>query len=123
MHEAGSDLLVELGSVEAVRELTPDLRALAELPHRGIVVTAAGGTDGVDCTSRFFGPAVGVDEDPVTGSAHCALAPFWAARTGRNQLRGHQASARGGIVEMRLAGGRVHLGGGAVTVWRGELLV
>ena len=123
VHEAGSDLLVELGSVEAVRKLTPDLRALAALPYRGVVVTAAGGTDGVDCTSRFFGPAVGVDEDPVTGSAHCALAPFWAARTGRNQLRGHQASARGGIVEMRLAGGRVHLGGGAVTVWRGELLV
>lgn len=123
VHEAGSDLLVELGSVEAVRGLTPDLRALAELPYRGIVVTAAGGADGVDCTSRFFGPAVGVDEDPVTGSAHCALAPFWAARTGGHQLRGHQASARGGIVEMRLEGGRVHLGGGAVTVWRGELLV
>jgi predicted PhzF superfamily epimerase YddE/YHI9 len=111
-----------------VRGLTPDLGALGRLPHRGIVVTAAGGADGVDCTSRWFGPAVGVDEDPVTGSAHCALAPFWAVRTGRATLRGHQASARGGVVDMRLEldgphGDRVHLGGGAVTVWRGELLV
>jgi PhzF family phenazine biosynthesis protein len=128
VHEGGADLLVELGSVEEVRGLTPDLGALGRLPHRGIVVTAAGGADGVDCTSRWFGPAVGVAEDPVTGSAHCALAPFWSVRTGRTTLRGHQASARGGVVDMRLEldgphGDRVHLGGGAVTVWRGELLV
>ena len=128
VHDGGFDLLVELGSPEVVRGLTPDLRALAALPHRGVVVTAAGGADGVDCTSRFFGPAVGVDEDPVTGSAHCALAPFWAARTGRSTLRGRQASARGGMIDMRLElagphGDRVHLGGSAITVWRGELLV
>ena len=128
VHDGGFVLLVEVGSVDTVCGLTPDLRALAALPHRGVVVTAAGGSDGVDCTSRWFGPAVGVDEDPVTGSAHCALAPFWAARTGRSTLRGHQASARGGIVDMRLEldgphGDRVHLGGSAVTVWRGELLV
>lgn len=123
VHDGGFDLVVELASAAVVRALTPDLRTLRGLPHRGMVVTAAGGEYGVDCTSRFFGPAVGVDEDPVTGSAHCALAPFWAARTGRRTLRGHQASARGGLVDMRLDGDRVHLGGGAVTVWRGELLV
>lgn len=128
VQHGGCDLVVELDSPDTVVGLVPDLGALRALPHRGVVVTAAGGADGVDCTSRFFGPAVGVDEDPVTGSAHCALAPFWAAHTGRTVLRGHQASARGGLVDMRLEldgphGDRVHLGGGAVAVWRGELLV
>ena len=71
--------------------------------------------------SRFFAPGAGIDEDPVTGSAHCVLAPFWAARTGRTTLVGHQASTRGGIVRMRLDGDRVILGGKAVTVWSGHL--
>ncbi|HVH12483.1 MAG TPA: PhzF family phenazine biosynthesis protein, partial [Longimicrobium sp.] len=75
-----------------------------------------------DFVSRFFAPGVGVPEDPVTGSAHCALAPFWAARLGRDALTGYQASRRGGIVKVRVAGDRVMLGGQAVTVMRGELV-
>ncbi len=116
------DLLVELGSAADVRSLQPDLRAIAALDARGMMVTAPGDRDGIDCVSRFFGPKVGVNEDPVTGSAHCVLAPFWAARLGRTELVGEQASARGGIVRMRLDGDRVVLGGQAVTVWEGQLL-
>ncbi len=115
------DLLVELGSAEAVRALQPDLGALRTLGARGVIVTAPGDRDGIDMVSRFFAPGAGIDEDPVTGSAHCVLAPFWAARTGRTTLVGHQASARGGIVRMRLDGDRVILGGKATTVWSGEL--
>ncbi len=115
------DLLCELTDADAVRDLRPDLAALARLPFRGVIVTARG-EDGFDCVSRFFAPGVGVPEDPVTGSAHCALAPYWAARSGRTELRGWQASRRGGEVRMNLAGDRVWLGGTAVTVWQGELL-
>ena len=116
------DLVVELGSAADVRELQPDLGAIAAMEARGVAVTAPGDRDGIDCVSRFFAPAVGVDEDPVTGSAHCALAPFWAERLGRTELVGEQASARGGIVRMRLDGDRVFLAGQAVTVWEGTLL-
>jgi predicted PhzF superfamily epimerase YddE/YHI9 len=115
------DVLVELGSAEAVRALQPDLGALRSLGARGVIVTAPGDQDGIDMVSRFFAPGAGIDEDPVTGSAHCVLAPFWAARTGRTTLVGHQASPRGGIVRMRLDGDRVILGGKATTVWTGEL--
>lgn len=115
------DLFCELAGADAVRELRPDLAALATLPFRGVIVTARG-EDGFDCVSRFFAPGVGVPEDPVTGSVHCALAPYWAARLGRTELRGWQASRRGGEVRMNLAGDRVWLGGTAVTVWQGELL-
>jgi predicted PhzF superfamily epimerase YddE/YHI9 len=87
-----------------------------------VIVTAASSSGDHDFVSRFFAPAVGVPEDPVTGSAHCALAPFWSARLGRTELRGYQASGRGGLVRVRLLGDRVHLGGAAVTVLRGELL-
>ena len=117
------DLVVELGTAAEVRSLQPDMRALAALDARGITVTAPGDREGIDCVSRFFAPAVGVDEDPVTGSAHCVLAPFWAERLGRPELVGEQASARGGIVRMRLDGDRVALGGQAVTVWQGNLLL
>ena len=117
------DLVVELGTAAAVRSLRPDIRALAAVDARGITVTAPGDREGIDCVSRFFAPAVGVDEDPVTGSAHCVLAPFWAERLGRAELVGEQASARGGIVRMRLDGDRVALGGQAVTVWEGNLLL
>jgi predicted PhzF superfamily epimerase YddE/YHI9 len=116
------DVLVELGSAAEVRRLRPDIAAIAALEARALIVTAAGDRDGVDCVSRVFGPRAGIDEDPVTGSAHCVLAPFWAERVGRKDLVGEQASARGGIVRMRLDGDRVALGGRAVTVWRGELL-
>jgi predicted PhzF superfamily epimerase YddE/YHI9 len=116
------DYLVVLESEAAVRGLGPDLGRLARLPVRGVIVTAPSATDEQDFVSRFFAPAVGVPEDPVTGSAHCALAPYWANRLGRRDLRGYQASARGGLVHVRVRGERVLLGGQAVTVARGELL-
>lgn len=122
-HTSRFDLLVELAHAHTVRSLRPDIAALGALPHRGIIVTAAGDEPGIDCVSRFFGPAVGVDEDPVTGSAHCVLAPFWARQLGRTELRGAQVSTRGGEVGMALHGDRVQLSGHAVTVWRGELAV
>ena len=117
------DLLVELTNAAAVRSLAPRIEALRDFGARGYIVTATGDRQGVDIVSRFFAPAVGVPEDPVTGSAHCALAPFWSARVGRINLVGEQASARGGIVRMRVAGDRVVLSGQAVTTWRGDLLV
>ena len=116
------DWLVELDSASVVRGLTPDLSRLARIQARGVIVTARAEDERHDFVSRFFAPAAGVPEDPVTGSAHCALAPFWAERLGRNELSGFQASARGGSVRMRLVGDRVLLGGSAVTVMRGELL-
>ncbi|HXQ76217.1 MAG TPA: PhzF family phenazine biosynthesis protein [Acidimicrobiales bacterium] len=118
-----SDLLVELGDAAAVRALEPDLAVIAELGVRCVVVTAGGDKPGIDCVSRVFAPAVGIPEDPVTGSAHCTLAPFWAERLGRDELVGEQASARGGIVRMRVAGDRVVLGGRAVTVSNVRMLV
>lgn len=116
------DYLVELESEAAVRALAPDLAALARLPVRGIVVTARSANGKYDFVSRFFAPGAGIPEDPVTGSAHCGLGPFWATRIGKKELIGYQASARGGTVRVRVDGDRVHLGGHAVTVLRGELL-
>jgi predicted PhzF superfamily epimerase YddE/YHI9 len=116
------DYLVELESESAVRSLRPDLAVLAGLGTRGVIVTAHSENPGYDFVSRFFAPGAGVPEDPVTGSAHCGLAPFWAARLGKDELVGYQASLRGGTVRVRLNGDRVHLGGQAVTVLRGELL-
>jgi PhzF family phenazine biosynthesis protein len=116
------DYLVELDSDAAVRSLVPNLARLAAIEARGIVVTARAADQDGDFVSRFFAPAIGIPEDPVTGSTHCALAPFWAARLHRNELVGYQASARGGTVRTRLQGDRVLLGGKAVTVVRGEIL-
>jgi predicted PhzF superfamily epimerase YddE/YHI9 len=116
------DYLLELDSEAAVRGLRPDLRALAAVPVRGIIVTARSAVPAFDFVSRFFAPASGVPEDPVTGSAHCCLGPFWAGRLGKDELRAYQASARGGVVGVRVAGQRVYLRGRAVTVLRGELL-
>ncbi len=116
------DVLLLLDGEEAVRGLRPDFGLLRTLPVRGVIVTAPSARPGFDFVSRFFAPAVGVDEDPVTGSAHCCLAPFWAERLGRNELVAYQASRRGGVVRVCVEGDRVHLGGQAVTVVRGELL-
>lgn len=116
------DYLVELESEAAVREVAPDLGALGRLPVRGVIVTARSESESYDFVSRFFAPGAGVPEDPVTGSAHCGLGPFWGERLGKKQLVGFQASSRGGIVSVRLEGDRVHLGGQAVTVLWGELL-
>lgn len=115
------DLLAVLPDAETVRRVCPDIRALAALDARGIIVTARGDVSGVDFVSRFFGPAVGIDEDPVTGSAHCLLAPYWAQKLGRYTLHGYQASARGGHVDVRWQGDRVHLTGQAITTVEGSL--
>ena len=119
------DLLVELASVADVRGLRPDFGRLREVDTRGVMVTAAGEEEGCDFVSRFFGPRVGIDEDPVTGSAHCVLTPWWAERLGRRRLRARQLSARGGLLDLRLDadGRRVGIGGRAVTTLRGRLLV
>ncbi|XVU24486.1 PhzF family phenazine biosynthesis protein [Actinoplanes sp. CA-054009] len=127
VHHTGpntDDLLIELLDEAAVRTLTPDLTALATVENRGVVVTArADDPDGgYDFVSRFFGAAAGVAEDPVTGSAHTALAPFWSARLGgRTDLTGYQASARGGSVRVSLRDDRTLLTGKAVTVIDGAL--
>jgi PhzF family phenazine biosynthesis protein len=117
------DYLVELVDEATVRELTPDLPGLAGFSHRGIAVTAAAdqADAGYDFVSRFFGVGVGVPEDPVTGSAHTALTPFWAERLGRTSLVGYQASRRGGFVRVELRGDRTLLTGHAVTVLDGDL--
>jgi PhzF family phenazine biosynthesis protein len=116
-------LLAELRSEHAVRGLAPDLAAVTGQHARGVVVTARAEdpADGHDFVSRYFAPAAGVPEDPVTGSAHTALAPFWAERLGRTGLTGYQASARGGLVRCELRGERVLLAGRAVTVLDGTL--
>jgi predicted PhzF superfamily epimerase YddE/YHI9 len=116
------DYLVEVDSEETVRRLTPNLGRLREIDARGVIVTAPAETDGFDFVSRFFGPRAGVDEDPVTGSAHCCLGPYWRHRLGRDTLTAWQASERGGLVRVAVRGERVLLSGQAVTVLRGELL-
>jgi PhzF family phenazine biosynthesis protein len=117
------DWLVEVEDEAAVRALDPDFAALARLGPRGVIVTSrASSPAAYDFVSRFFAPAVGIAEDPVTGSAHCALGPLWGARLGRQQLIGCQASSRGGMVRVTLQGERVLLSGQAVTTLRGELL-
>jgi len=124
VHGNGMDLLVEVEDETAVHDLDPDIAALGKVECRGVIVTAAGSAGGdCDFVSRFFAPRVGVDEDPVTGSAHCALAPFWSARFGRDSLTGRQLSPRGGRVRVRVAGERVELIGSAVVVLAGDLLV
>lgn len=116
------DLLVEVEAEEDVRSLKPDFAKIARLETRGLIVTSRAGGSGYDYVSRFFAPAAGIYEDPVTGSAHCALGPFWKERLGRDNLTGYQASARGGIVRTRCNEDRVILSGQAVTVMRGELV-
>ncbi len=116
------DYLVELEGEDAVRNLRPDFTRLAAVAARGIIVTSRSATPDRDFVSRFFAPASGVNEDPVTGSAHCALAPFWSQRLKKNKFVAHQISQRGGVLKVQLDGARVRLGGQAVTVLRGELL-
>lgn len=116
------DFFVEVATAEEVRRLTPDFAALAKLPVRGVIVTAAGeANSGFDFVSRFFAPGVGVAEDPVTGSAHCCLAPYWGEKLSKGELVGYQASPRGGTVRVRRQGERVILAGRAVTIVAGTL--
>ncbi|MDR3418225.1 MAG: PhzF family phenazine biosynthesis protein [Nevskia sp.] len=108
---------------ESVAKLAPDMAALGRLTGKGVVVTAPGGDYGVDFVSRYFTPACGIAEDPVTGSAHCLLVPYWAQRLGRNRLEALQISARRGRLHTELAGDRVRLGGKVVPYLRGEIVV
>lgn len=120
----GMDAFVVVANEAEVRRLQPDFRQLCNVGVRGVIVTAQAdaGTD-YDFVSRFFAPGSGIDEDPVTGSAHCCLAPYWGERLGKTEMMGYQASTRGGTIRVRLVGSRVKLGGTAITVTRGELLV
>ncbi len=115
------DFLLELASEDEVRSAKPDFTALRSAPARGVIITSRASQPGYDFVSRFFAPGAGIDEDPVTGSAHCCLAPFWSDRFGREELTGFQASARGGYVRTKCLGDRVLLCGQAVTVLRAQL--
>ena len=116
------DYLAELDSEQSVRNLRPDFGRLGSIPARGVIATSRSATPDFDFVSRFFAPASGINEDPVTGSAHCCLTPFWSGCLKKNKLLARQLSARGGILRVELAGDRVRLGGQAVTVLRCELL-
>lgn len=123
------DYLVEIDGEDTLHGLKPDIGKLGKIAARGIIITSradtasdnATGSRVFDFVSRFFAPSVGVDEDPVTGSAHCCLGPYWQQRLGKSEFTAYQASSRGGIVQVRMEGDRVKLGGQAVTVLRGEL--
>jgi PhzF family phenazine biosynthesis protein len=116
------DVMVEVEDEASVRALRPDITKIGHLDLRGLIVTSAACGSDYDYVSRFFAPGAGVDEDPVTGSAHCCLGPFWKQRLGRGNLTGYQASARGGYVGTRCEGDRVILSGHAITVLRGEMV-
>jgi PhzF family phenazine biosynthesis protein len=116
------DYLVEVDSEETVRNLKPDFALLKEFPVRGVIVTSIAASHGYDFVSRFFAPAIGINEDPVTGSAHCCLGPFWRGRLNKNEFVACQASLRGGVIRVRVGEKRVYIGGQAVTIVRGELI-
>ena len=120
--ESRLDHFVFVDEEQAVRSIQPNFAVLRTLPNRGLIVTSPSADARFDFISRYFAPAAGIDEDPVTGSAHCCLGPYWAERLGRNEMTGFQASARGGIVHVRVEDERVILGGEAVTVFRGTLV-
>lgn len=116
------DYLVEVESEEVLRSLQPNFTMLKPLGVRGVIVTSLSASPQYDFVSRYFAPGSGIDEDPVTGSTHCCLGPFWSARLKRNELTAYQASQRGGVIRVRTNGDRVLLSGQAVTVLRCELL-
>jgi PhzF family phenazine biosynthesis protein len=115
------DYLVEVPEAKTLRKLTPDFSALLRVDTRGTVVTARSDQPEYDFISRFFAPMVGVNEDPVTGSAHCALTPYWSAKLGKTELRAYQASERGGVLRLSAKGERVIIQGQAVTVFIAEM--
>ena len=117
------DLLAVVSEAEIVKSLRPDFNALQRIEKRGVMVTALSQTADTDFVSRFFAPRCSINEDPVTGSAHCCLAPYWAEQIGKTSLVGYQASARGGTVHCEVAGDRVRLTGNALTVLEGRLLI
>jgi PhzF family phenazine biosynthesis protein len=116
------DYLIEIESEEQLRALKPDHSKLREIPVRGVIVTSRSTAGEFDFLSRFFAPGSGIDEDPVTGSAHTALGPYWGSKLGKTEMRAYQASARGGVVRLRLNGDRIMLGGQAVTIMQATLL-
>ena len=116
------DYIIEVESEQMVRSIQPNLPLLAATTTRGVIVTSLSSSPDYDFVSRFFAPAVGIPEDPVTGSAHCCLGPYWKKRLKKNQFRAYQASARGGILKVRVEGDRVSLSGQAVTILEAELL-
>lgn len=117
------DLLIEVRSEEIVRQMKPDFAALSEIPARGVIVTSRADSREVDFVSRFFCPRLGIDEDPVTGSAHCCLGPYWAKKLHNNELIARQLSERGGTLRLSIKDERVYLSGQAVIVQEGRLLV
>lgn len=117
------DYLVDVESEEVVRNIRPDFNLLASVPARGVIVTSKSDTAPYDFVSRFFAPAAGINEDPVTGSAHCCLGPYWQTKLNKNTFTAFQASPRGGIIKVRLADDRVYLRGQAVIILRGEIVV
>jgi len=114
---------VRVGSENDVLETNPDFKGLKSLEVRGVMVTSTSQSGEYDFVSRFFAPVVGVDEDPVTGSAHCTLGPYWSEILGKDEMVAYQASARGGIIRVRVSSEQVYLIGRAVTIFQGELLV
>lgn len=116
------DKFIVVDSEQVVRSLNPDFAELRQISMRGVIVTSISDDPCFDFVSRFFAPGAGIDEDPVTGSAHCCLGPFWSERLGKSEMTAYQASARGGIVRVRINGDRVLLGGQAITVMKGELI-
>jgi len=117
-----SSYLVEVATEESVRTLQPDFALLQTLPVQGVMVTSRATSAGFDFVSRYFAPRAGIPEDPVTGSAHCCLGPYWSQRLHKDTLTAYQASARGGVVQVQLHGSRIGLSGQAVTVLRGALV-
>ncbi len=116
------DYIVEVESEKVVRDIAPDLTLLSKITGRGLIVTSLSDTNEFDFVSRFFAPGEGIDEDPVTGSAHCCLGPYWMKRLGKSEFSAYQASTRGGIVKVKIEDKRVILGGKAVTVFKGNFI-
>ncbi|VAX20234.1 Phenazine biosynthesis protein PhzF like [hydrothermal vent metagenome] len=121
--KAGADYLVELPTQDDVLAVAPDFKTLAKVEMRGVIVTAKSNETDIDFVSRFFAPSAGINEDPVTGSAHCALASYWGEKLGKTEMTARQVSKRGGTLQISLDGDRVTLTGKAITTWRGEFLV
>jgi len=119
---SGEKWLLDYSHEAEILALTPDFSALCNIPGRGLIVTSRADQNGVDFVSRYFAPWIGVNEDPVTGSAHTILGPYWGDKLGKLEMTARQVSARGGLLRVRLAGGRVFISGQAVTVFKGELL-
>ena len=116
------DYLIQVETEDAVRTCKPDFALLKTVNVRGVMVTSRAALERYDFVSRFFAPGAGINEDPVTGSAHCCLGPFWSRQLGKTEFTAYQASARGGVIQVRVAGDRVYLSGRAVTVLHGELI-